>query len=99
MFGQRDGANIRKWKLHQMLEPAFCVSTLKEALRLGKPDIFNTDQGSQFTSTDFMRVLLDAGVQINPHNRILHTLHSHSVKATNNPFTHTTRSRFTSTMK
>ncbi len=46
------------------LESEFCISALKEALSFGKPEIFNTDQGSQFTSIDFTKVLLDAGVQI-----------------------------------
>ena len=55
---------VLSWEISITLEPAFCVSALKEALSLGKPDIFNTDQGSQFTSTDFTTVLLDAGVQI-----------------------------------
>jgi len=55
---------VLSWEVSVTLEPAFCVSALKEALSFGKPDIFNTDQGSQFTSTDFTKVLLNAGVQI-----------------------------------
>ncbi len=47
------------------MEAAFCVEALKEALaKHGKPEIFNTDQGSQFTSIDFTGVLLDNGVAI-----------------------------------
>ena len=47
------------------MEAAFCVEALKEALaKHGKPEIFNTDQGSQFTSLDFTGVLLDAKVAI-----------------------------------
>jgi putative transposase len=47
------------------MEAAFCVEALEEALaKHGKPEIFNTDQGSQFTSLDFTRVLLDAKVSI-----------------------------------
>ncbi|BDV35753.1 hypothetical protein SS37A_32820 [Methylocystis iwaonis] len=47
------------------MEAAFCVEALEEALaKHGKPEIFNTDQGSQFTSLDFTRVLLDAKVAI-----------------------------------
>ena len=47
------------------MEAAFCVEALEEALaRHGKPDIFNTDQGSQFTSLDFTSVLTAAGVAI-----------------------------------
>ena len=56
--------HVISWEVSVTLEPEFCVSALKEALRFGKPDIFNTDQGSQFTSTDFTKVLLDADVQI-----------------------------------
>ncbi len=55
---------VLSWEVSVTLEPAFCVSALKQALSFGKPDIFNTDQGSQFTSTDFTQVLLDAGVEI-----------------------------------
>ena len=47
------------------MEAAFCVEALEEALaKHGKPDIFNTDQGSQFTSIDFTSVLTKAGVAI-----------------------------------
>jgi putative transposase len=47
------------------MEAEFCVEALKEALeKYGKPEIFNTDQGSQFTSLDFTGVLLDAKVSI-----------------------------------
>lgn len=43
------------------MEVAFCIDAVEEALaRYGKPDIFNTDQGSQFTSRDFMAVLKKA---------------------------------------
>lgn len=55
---------VLSWEVSITLEPAFCVSALKHALTLGKPEIFNTDQGSQFTSTDFTQVLLDADVRI-----------------------------------
>ena len=55
---------VLSWEISVTLEPGFCVSALKEALSFGKPEIFNTDQGSQFTSSDFTYVLLDAGVQI-----------------------------------
>jgi putative transposase len=51
------------------LESEFCVSALQQALSLGRPDIFNTDQGSQFTSLDFTKVLLDAGIQISMDGR------------------------------
>ena len=45
------------------LEAAFCIEALEEALaRHGRPEVFNTDQGSQFTSPDFTDVLLKAGI-------------------------------------
>jgi transposase InsO family protein len=45
--------------------PTFCTEALEEALaRHGKPDIFYTDQGSQFTSVSFTGMLLDRGVSI-----------------------------------
>jgi len=47
------------------MEAAFCVEALEEALaRHGRPEVFNTDQGSQFTSADFTGVLLDAKIAI-----------------------------------
>jgi putative transposase len=55
---------VLSWEVSVTLEADFCVSALQQALSFGKPDIFNTDQGSQFTSTDFTEVLLDCGIQI-----------------------------------
>ena len=55
---------ILSWELSVTLESEFCIWALQRALSLGKPEIFNTDQGSQFTSLDFTKVLLNAGVQI-----------------------------------
>ena len=53
---------ILAWRLSTTLETSFCVEALHEALaRYGCPEIFNTDQGSQFTSEDFTDVLLDRG--------------------------------------
>ena len=46
------------------LEPDFCVAALKRALAHGQPEIFNTDQGSQFTSVDFTAPLKKAAVRI-----------------------------------
>jgi transposase InsO family protein len=60
---------VLSWEVSITLESDFCVSALKAALCFGKPDIFNTDQGSQFTSTDFTRILLDADVQISMDGR------------------------------
>ena len=56
---------ILAWRLSITLEAAFCVEALEEALaRHGTPEIFNTDQGSQFTSADFTGVLLGKGIAI-----------------------------------
>ena len=56
---------VLSWRLSITMEAAFCVDALEEALDLhGKPDIFNTDQGSQFTSQEFTGVLLRAGIAI-----------------------------------
>jgi putative transposase len=48
---------VLSWRLSNSLEADFCVEALKEALRKGKPEVFNTDQGSQFTSDEFTRIL------------------------------------------
>jgi putative transposase len=56
---------VLAWRLSITMEAAFCVEALEEALAChGKPDVFNTDQGSQFTGQDFTGVLLKAGVAI-----------------------------------
>ena len=56
---------VLSWRLSNTLEADFCVAALEEALaKYGRPDIFNTDQGSQFTSLDFTQILKDAGVKI-----------------------------------
>jgi len=56
---------VLAWRLAITLSADFCVEALEEALaRHGKPEVFNTDQGSQFTSTDFTKVLKDAQIAI-----------------------------------
>jgi len=56
---------VLAWRLSNTMEPDFCVEALEEAIaRHGKPKIFNTDQGSQFTSLAFTQVLKDAGIKI-----------------------------------
>jgi putative transposase len=52
------------WRLSNTLEGWFCVDMLDEALSLGKPEVFNTDQGVQFTAEAFTGRLLAAGVQV-----------------------------------
>ncbi len=56
---------VLSWRLSNTMDADFCVAALEEAFaRYGKPEIFNTDQGSQFTSDDFTGVLKDAGIRI-----------------------------------
>ena len=56
---------VLSWRVSITLEAAFCIEALEEALaRHGRPEVFNTDQGSQFTSLDFTNVLLKAGIAI-----------------------------------
>ena len=56
---------VLSWGVSITLEAAFCVETLEDALaRHGKPDIFNTDQGSQFTGSAFTGVLASNGIAI-----------------------------------
>ena len=56
---------VLSWRLSITMEAAFCVETLEDALsRHGKSDIFNTDQGSQFTGAAFTGVLIKNGIAI-----------------------------------
>lgn len=57
------------WQLSNMLEGSFCVSVLEEALASGTPEVFNTDQGCQFTSKTFTSRLEAAGVAISMDGR------------------------------
>jgi len=57
------------WELSITLEADFCVTTLQRALRLGRPEIFNTDQGSQFTSDGWTDTLKNAQVAISMDGR------------------------------
>ena len=52
------------WRLSNTLDADFCVETLEEALAKGEPEVFNTDQGSQFTSEGFTELLEEHGVSI-----------------------------------
>jgi len=61
---------VLSWRLSNTMHPDFCVEALEEALsRYGKPEIFNTDQGSQFTSDAFTEVLKSSGVRISMDGR------------------------------
>ena len=61
---------VLAWRLSNTLDTRFCIDALEEALaRFGTPEIFNTDQGSQFTSTAFTGRLAAAGIQISMDGR------------------------------
>ncbi len=55
---------VLAWQLSNTLDGAFCVATLQQALHRGRPYIFNTDQGAQFTAVAFTSVLEKAAIQI-----------------------------------
>jgi putative transposase len=61
---------ILSWRVSNSLTADFCVEALEEAIaRYGKPEIFNTDQGSQFTATDFIGVLKQHEIRISMDGR------------------------------
>ena len=60
---------VLAWELSVTLDGQFCRDGLKGALATGRPEIFNTDQGAQFTSDAFTDLLRTAGVQINRDGR------------------------------
>lgn len=55
---------VLSWQLSNSLDTSFCIEALGEAFQFGKPDIFNSDQGTQFTSEDFTGRLLEEAVAI-----------------------------------
>ena len=62
--------HVLAWRLSNTMDASFCVEALAEALgRYGRPEIFNTDQGSQFTGRDFTGALKDADVAISMDGR------------------------------
>jgi putative transposase len=61
---------VLAWRVSNTMDVEFCLEALEEALvRFGKPEIFNTDQGSQFTSPRFTGVLRDVGIRISMDGR------------------------------
>jgi len=61
---------VLSWRISNSMDASFCVDCLEEALRnFGKPEIFNSDQGSQFTSADFTGVLKREGITISMDGR------------------------------
>ncbi len=61
--------HVLSWRLSNSLDVRFCLEALEEALGRGKPEIFNTDQGAQFTSVEFTSRLQGAGVLISMDGR------------------------------
>src|SRR5450830_1128581 len=72
LFAVMDWASRRvlAWRLSNTLTTDFCIEAVQEAItHYGKPDIFNTDQGSQFTSQEFTQLLKDNGIAISMDGR------------------------------
>lgn len=60
---------VLSWKTSITLDTAICLEALEMALEFGKPEIFNTDQGSQFTSNAFTKMVMDKGIDISMDGR------------------------------
>jgi putative transposase len=60
---------VRSWRLSNTMDVGFCLEALEEALGRGRPEIFNTDQGSQFTSREYTGRLEAAGVAVSRDGR------------------------------
>jgi putative transposase len=61
--------HVVSWELFTTLDTGFCLEALRKALRISKPEIFNTDQGPQFTSVDFTDLLENAGIKVSIDER------------------------------
>ena len=61
---------VLSWEISNTMDDSFCVSALERAIRLyGVPEIFNTDQGAQFTGNAFIKVLTENGIKISMDGR------------------------------
>jgi len=60
---------ILSWELSNSLDRSFCVEALQNALQRGTPEIFNTDQGSQYTAEEFTGILKARGIRISMDGR------------------------------
>ena len=60
---------VVSWELSTTLDTGFCLEALRKALRISKPEIFNTDQGPQFTSVDFTGLLENEGIKVSMDGR------------------------------
>ena len=63
-IGTVDSRYVLSWQLSNTLDAGFCLEALDRALHVGRPHLFNTDQGSQFTSVAYTSRLEQAGIQI-----------------------------------
>ena len=67
-LGKQEG--ILSWRLSNTLDTSFCIEALQEAIATyGKPDIFNTDQGSQFTSYEFTSIITNNNISMDGQGR------------------------------
>ena len=60
---------VLSWRISNTLDASFCVECLEEAFGYGRPDVFNSDQGTQFTSMDFTQKLLAKQIRISMDGR------------------------------
>ena len=60
---------VLSWELSNTMETGFCLAALNAAFRFGQPEIWNSDQGSQFTSTEFLAPLKKRGISISMDGR------------------------------
>jgi putative transposase len=64
---------VLSWELSNTLETSFCVAALNAAFRFGQPEVWNSDQGSQFTSSEFLAPLQQRGILISMDGRDAHS--------------------------
>jgi putative transposase len=60
---------VLSWELSNTMETGFCLAALEAAFRFGQPEIWNSDQGSQFTSAEFLAPLKQRGISISMDGR------------------------------
>ena len=60
---------VLSWELSNTMDTGFCLAALDNAFRFGRPEIWNSDQGSQFTSADFLAPLKKRGISISMDGR------------------------------
>jgi putative transposase len=60
---------VLSWRLSNTMDTHFCMEALEAALSCGRPEIFNTDRGSQFTGEPWTKMLLNQGIQISMNGR------------------------------